>query len=424
MKKKIVFLIALLAVILSVGYGVKADTTCSYDDSKWPSTHIIEACEDICDHGVSSGKKYTCKNWCESKAYGKPIDKDCYCLKQAEDGPGNQCYRSEIISMLKERKVIENESEVVTKEIETKTEESKAVACQAIANCFVGTDANTAQIQEYNGKYNDCMSTSVSCDTPAVCSKKLCEAKYKNSTFCEVSTDPEIYCQKRAQSEKDPSYSYGAGASGTKGTIKDDLDYISKITVKNCFGFGEIVYYTSLVIKVLQITAPIILIIWASIDLFKSVMGNDEKKIMEMRKPIIQRFVSAAAIFLVPWIVSTIVNNFSSNADWLVCWKNNRYSYARTDDEYEGSGYVNSVHDKEKEKTYINYSCVTMCHGKNITNCSELCKNMYWESSINCYNAGISGKTDTESTEIARTNCYDDFAEEAVKIIKEKSQNQ
>ena len=422
MKKKIVFLITLVAVILSLGYNVKADTTCSYSDSMWPSKYIVPQCKEVCS-GLAD-KEYVCNNWCQSKAYGKPIDKDCYCYKENQEVAGNECYRSRIISMLKERGVIKTESEVVSGQIANKTEEGKKIACQAIANCFAGESANTAQIQEYNGKYNDCMSTSVTCDTPAVCANKLCESKYKSSVFCEVNTDPAVYCEKRAQSEKDPSYSYGAGASGTKGTIKDDLNYISKITVKNCFGFGEIVYYTSLVIKVLQITAPIILIIWASIDLFKSVMGNDEKKIMEMRKPIIQRFVSAAAIFLVPWIVSTIVNNFSSNADWLVCWKNNRYSYARTDDEYEGSGYVNSVHDKEKEKNYINYSCVTMCHGKNITNCSELCKNMYWESSINCYDAGIRGKTDTESTETARTNCYDDFAEEAVKIIKEKSQNQ
>ena len=422
MKKKIVFLIAIISVILSVGYSVKADTTCSYSDSTWPSKFIVPQCKEVCS-SLPGDKEYACNNWCQSKSYGKPIDKDCYCTKVNQDGAGNECYRARIISMLKERGVIKSETEVIDGQIKTKTEEGKKIACEAIANCFVGENANTAQIQEHNKTYESCMSTTLTCDTYTVCANKLCESKYKGNVFCEVGTDPQTYCNKRAQSNKNVAYSYGAGASGTKGTISEDLDYISKITVKNCFGFGEIVYYTSLVIKILQITAPIILIIWASIDLLKSVIGGDEKKIMEMRKPIIQRFISAAAIFLVPWVVSTIVNNFSSNADWLVCWRNNRYTYSRDDDEYKGSGYVNSVHDQSKEKTYINYSCTTKCHGKNITNCKELCMNTYWESMINCYNSTIDNKTDKDSIETGRTKCYDEFAEETVKILKDKSQN-
>ncbi|MBR4350616.1 MAG: hypothetical protein IKP98_00085 [Bacilli bacterium] len=421
MKKKIVFLIALVAVILSVGYSVKADI-CTYQESSFPSKDLMSTCNSICKNGLTdSSQTMKCNTWCSSKTYGLSIDKSCYCLSQNMPSEGKKCYEGGIIDMLKQQGIIVSQTQYIENQQEEQNTAAMETACKAIAGCSAGN--STAEIQQYNKTYENCMSTTVTCDTSTTCANKLCESKYKGNVFCEVGTDPQTYCNKRAQSNKNVAYSYGAGASGTKGTISEDLDYISKITVKNCFGFGEIVYYTSLVIKILQITAPIILIIWASIDLLKSVIGGDEKKIMEMRKPIIQRFISAAAIFLVPWLVSTIVNNFSSNADWLVCWRNNRYTYSRDDDEYKGSGYVNSVHDQSKEKTYINYSCTTKCHGKNITNCKELCMNTYWESSINCYNSTIDGKTDTESIETGRTKCYDEFAEEAVKIIKDKSQN-
>ncbi|MBR4830909.1 MAG: hypothetical protein IKZ96_04060 [Bacilli bacterium] len=417
MKKKILFLIALLVVILSFGYGVKADT-CTYQDSMFPSQYFESMKNYVCEV-IYKENKAACKY--TATGLGKQIDKDCYCTKVKQNGAGDECYKAGLLNLMEKQTWGKTIGQATGDETKNKHEAAMDSACKAIAGCFAGTNGGSPEQQIYNNTYSNCMATNVNCDTFTTCGNKLCETTYKGNVFCETSIDSENFCKLKENSNKDVNYSYGAGKNGTKGSITEDLDYISKITVKNCFGFGEIVYYTSLVIKIIQITAPIILIIWASIDLFKSMIAGDEKKIVEMRKPIIQRFISAAAIFLVPWLVSTIVNNFSSNADWLVCWKNNRYTYSRTDDDYKGSGYVNSVHDQSKEKKYINYSCTTQCHGKNITNCKELCMNTYWESSINCYDAGIVGKTDTASTEAARTACYDDFAENAILIIKDKN---
>lgn len=92
-----------------------------------------------------------------------------------------------------------------------------------------------------------------------------------------------------------------------------------------CVGMDAIIFYGIYVVKVLHIAAPILLILWASIDLLKSIMSNDEKKIQDSRKPIIQRFITAALIFIIPWIINTIVLSLTGrdtrSADWSRCWR-------------------------------------------------------------------------------------------------------
>ena len=91
----------------------------------------------------------------------------------------------------------------------------------------------------------------------------------------------------------------------------------------DCAGIAAIVYYGVYVVKVIQIIVPIVLIIWGSIDLIKSIISGDEKKISAARKPFIQRLVSAVIVFLLPWIVNFFVGSISSSAndDWKACWK-------------------------------------------------------------------------------------------------------
>lgn len=430
MKKKNLLLIALLVVIISASYGVKADT-CTYDLNT-PSKEFNAMCMKVCDTSYKNPKSgdsdynddtknrnAACNSWCYSYK-ASDVDRQCYCLKQHQSGAGDECYKAALLGAMEKEKwgkkttTVSNELDKANKTAAMET------ACKAIAGCSAGD--TTAETQAYNNTLSNCKAKSVTCDTATVCANKLCDSSYSGNKYCTSGLDPVSYCNKKTSSGKNTSYSYGAGNNGTKGSISEDLDYISKITVKNCYGFGEIVYYTSLVIKIIQLAAPVILIIWASLDLFKSVMAGDEKKIVEMRKPIIQRFISAAAIFLVPWLVSTIVDNFSSNADWLVCWKNNRYNYSRGSEDYNGSGYVNPVHDQSKEKNYIKYSCNEVCNGKSITKCTEQCMNMYWESQINCYPSKPENVQNPTSSQIedARVHCYDEFAKNTYEILKNK----
>lgn len=87
-------------------------------------------------------------------------------------------------------------------------------------------------------------------------------------------------------------------------------------------GLENIFRYAVLVIKVIQIAAPIALIIWGSIDLLKAVIAGDAKKISEARKPFIQRLISALIIFLIPWLVNLVLTNFvSDSTGWVACYK-------------------------------------------------------------------------------------------------------
>ncbi len=90
-----------------------------------------------------------------------------------------------------------------------------------------------------------------------------------------------------------------------------------------CAGIASIVYYGVYVVKVIQIIVPIALIIWGSIDLLKSIISGDEKKISAARKPFIQRLISALIVFLLPWIVNLVIGFASEdgNNDWKACWK-------------------------------------------------------------------------------------------------------
>lgn len=91
----------------------------------------------------------------------------------------------------------------------------------------------------------------------------------------------------------------------------------------NCAGIAGFVYYGVYVVKVIQILVPIVLIIWGSIDLIKSIISGDEKKISAARKPFIQRLVSALIVFLLPWIVNFVIGFASedSNKAWKDCWR-------------------------------------------------------------------------------------------------------
>ena len=90
-----------------------------------------------------------------------------------------------------------------------------------------------------------------------------------------------------------------------------------------CAGISSILYYGIYVVKVIQIIVPIALILWGSIDLLKSIISGDEKKISAARKPFIQRLISAVIVFLLPWVVNLVIGFASEdgNNDWKDCWK-------------------------------------------------------------------------------------------------------
>ena len=159
---------------------------------------------------------------------------------------------------------------------------------------------------------------------------------------------------------------------------------------ENCYGFGEVVYYVTLIVKILQIAAPILLILWASIDLLRSIIAGDEKKIIEKRKPIIRRFIAAVLVFLVPWIVNSIVSSVSSSTDWITCWKNNT-AYTPSN---SPSGSSNT------EET-----------GKIKTACRSVCQNYAGDRVNQCANDCVVEYLNAPSCASTQENaCYNSFA--------------
>ena len=67
-----------------------------------------------------------------------------------------------------------------------------------------------------------------------------------------------------------------------------------------------IVQILRIVIRVIQIAAPLALIIFGSLDFFKALIAHDEKEMRIKRKPFIQRLIAALIIFFLPWFVQFV----------------------------------------------------------------------------------------------------------------------
>lgn len=65
------------------------------------------------------------------------------------------------------------------------------------------------------------------------------------------------------------------------------------------------------IITTIKIIAPLCIIILASIDFFRAIMSNDEKAISVSTKSFIRRLIAGIIIFLIPTIVSAILDVLS-----------------------------------------------------------------------------------------------------------------
>ena len=81
----------------------------------------------------------------------------------------------------------------------------------------------------------------------------------------------------------------------------------------------QIIGIAKAVVTVLQIIVPIALIVWGTIDIGKSVIAGDEKKIKEAQKPFVKRIIAAIIVFCIPFLVNLILN-FVSKGTWYACW--------------------------------------------------------------------------------------------------------
>lgn len=107
-------------------------------------------------------------------------------------------------------------------------------------------------------------------------------------------------------------------------------------SVQMCCDARPFLKIVDLFITILQIGVPIILIVLSAIDVFKMMVNNDDKDNSKTIKSLIRRFIYAALIFIIPWLVElslSFVENFIINKEasgdaftevsatsWVQCW--------------------------------------------------------------------------------------------------------
>ena len=95
-------------------------------------------------------------------------------------------------------------------------------------------------------------------------------------------------------------------------------------TVVNC-GKGStlvnVIAIVRLVMNIICIAVPIIMILMGTIDLFKAVTAGKDEDIKKKQKALITRIIAGVLVFLVPTIVSVIMNLIGVSS-WRACWNN------------------------------------------------------------------------------------------------------
>lgn len=89
-----------------------------------------------------------------------------------------------------------------------------------------------------------------------------------------------------------------------------------------------------LIIRLIQWSVPLIIIVLGTIDMIKVVATGDEKVANDVKSTFIKRLIYAVAIFLVPFFVRLVLNLVNDNlihdgsglesaTSWIDCWNGN-----------------------------------------------------------------------------------------------------
>ncbi len=84
-----------------------------------------------------------------------------------------------------------------------------------------------------------------------------------------------------------------------------------------------------IVIRLLQFSVPLILLVLGTVDMIKAVASNDEKTAKNSLDTFIKRLMYGVLVFLVPFLVRLVLNIINNNIlkgsdvdsmNWLGCW--------------------------------------------------------------------------------------------------------
>lgn len=98
-------------------------------------------------------------------------------------------------------------------------------------------------------------------------------------------------------------------------------------TSSDCMGLEPFVRIVkNAILPMFYIIVPIALILFGVIDLGKAVIASDEKEIKEAQGKLIKRFIYAAMVFLIVFLVSLMMKIVATSKAgdtnvWLNCWR-------------------------------------------------------------------------------------------------------
>ena len=91
----------------------------------------------------------------------------------------------------------------------------------------------------------------------------------------------------------------------------------------DCKAIAPIIGIAGFALKAIQYIAPVLLILWGSLDLVKSIIQGKEEDIKKSQKILIKRIISAVILFLLPMLVSTLLGLIGAKS-WKKCWTDNK----------------------------------------------------------------------------------------------------
>lgn len=74
-------------------------------------------------------------------------------------------------------------------------------------------------------------------------------------------------------------------------------------------------------ITFMQYLIPFVLILWGTIDLFKAITAGKEEDIKKKQQALYKRAIAAVIVFLLPWLVVTLIGFITSNNSIVECYQ-------------------------------------------------------------------------------------------------------
>ncbi len=100
------------------------------------------------------------------------------------------------------------------------------------------------------------------------------------------------------------------------------------LDVNYCQSLSPLINILKAVVNLIQWGIPIVLIVFGILDMGKAVMAGKEDEMKKAWGTLIKRFIYAVAVFIVVFIVETVMNIVSdagadtSEQNWYNCWHN------------------------------------------------------------------------------------------------------